>query len=868
MKSKEHERLFSHHKKTSNWKNWGPYLSDRAWGTVREDISFDGDVWNSFPHDQARSRVYRWGDDGIGGITDRFGRICFSFAFWNEKDPILKERFFGLTNTQGNHGEDVKEIYYHLDCTPTHSYMKMLYKYPQTTFPYERLIQENAKRSLQDKEFELIDTGIFEGNRYFDIYIEYAKESEEDILAKVSILNLGKEEAAIHLLPQIWFRNTWKWGYENGPTGDDGKKPQLRAISQNALQLEHSSDGTYYLYFEKEPEFLFTENETDKKDAFHQFLVHGKRNYLNSKNEGTKACGHYKTLIPPNQTAVFRLRLSKEKLSNPFQDHDKIFAERIQEADAFYAEVQEPKLNEELKKIQRLAFSGMLWSKQLYYLDQNQWENGDPLFPIKRNNKRNDDWNNFFAFDVLSMSDKWEYPYFCAWDMAFHCISMVLIDPDFAKRQLILMTREWYMHPSGQLPAHEWSFSDVNPPVHAWAIWRTYKIDEKTYQKADREFLEGVFHKLLINFTWWVNKKDIEGNNLFQGGFLGMDNISIFDRSRTLPTGGHIDQSDGSAWMAFYCILMMKIALHLSVEERIYQDIATKFFEHFIRIAIAMTNIGREGISLWNEEDKFFYDVLHLPNGSMTPLKVRSLVGLLPLFAVETIPPELVEKAPIFMRRAEWFVSKHPKECYNLPCFHREGEGKRRLLSILTQEKLISVLKYMLDEKEFLSPYGIRSISAYHGEHPYSLHINGGQYDIKYVPGDSDNRIYGGNSNWRGPLWFPINFLIIESLQKFHHYYGDKLKVEFPTGSGHFMNLWDVSQELSKRLMRLFLPDDKGNRPIYGKQQKFQTDPHFKEHILFYEFFHGDTGEGLGASHQTGWTALVAKLIQQSGTLI
>lgn len=865
MISKEHERLFSHHEKKSNWKNWGPYLSERAWATVREDRSFDGDVWNQFPHEQARSRVYRWGEDGIGGISDRFGHICLSFAFWNEKDPILKERFFGLTNHEGNHGEDVKELYYYLDSTPTHSYMKMLYKYPQNEFPYEQLILENAKRSLHEKEFELIDTAIFDQDRYFDILIEYGKDSEEDILARIMVTNRGDLEAPFHFIPQIWFRNTWKWGYENGPTGDDGGNPQLRSLSKNCIQLDHPTAGTYYFYLEGDPKLLFTENETNKKEGFHRAIIQNDSQALNASLDGTKACGHYKTSIAAGKTAIFKVRLCKDQLSNPFKESDLIFKNRILEADAFYQEIQHPKLNAELKAIQRQAFAGLLFSKQLYYLDQHQWEKGDPNFPITRKGRKNEDWDHFFAFDILSMPDKWEYPYFCAWDTAFHCITLVLIDPDFAKRQLILMTREWYMHPSGQLPAHEWSFSDVNPPVHAWATWRAYKIDAKIYGKADRAFLEGVFHKLLLNFTWWVNKKDVEGNNLFQGGFLGMDNISIFDRSRTLPTGGHIDQADGSGWMAFYCILMMKIALHLSKDELVYQDIATKFFEHFIRIASAMTHIGHDGLSLWHEEDRFFYDVLHLPNGKMTPLKVRSLVGLLPLLAVETIEPELLEKAPTFMRRADWFVSKRPKGSYNLPCFHHEGEGKRRLLSILTEDRLVSVLRTMLDEKEFLSPYGIRSISAYHREHPFAFDLNGSHYEVNYVPGDSDNRIFGGNSNWRGPLWFPINFLIIEALQKYHHYYGDKLKVEFPTGSNRYLNLWDVSQELSKRLIGLFLPDQKGYRPLYGKQEKFQTDPHFKDKVLFHEFFHGDTGEGLGASHQTGWTALVAKLIQQSG---
>lgn len=869
MSRAEHERLFSHHQKASNWKNWGPYLSERSWATVREDESLDGDVWKGFPHDLARSRVYRWGEDGIGGLSDRFQRICLSFAFWNGKDRILKERLFGLTSTEGNHGEDVKECYYYLDSTPTHSYMKMLYKYPQEAFPYEKLVEENAKRTLEDKEFELLDTGIFEENRYFDILIEYAKENEEDILAKISITNRASNESALHFIPQIWFRNTWKWGYEKGPTGDDGGKPYLHRLDERScIALNHSAAGNYFFYFDGAAECLFTENEPNQKEAFHKYIVEGNKQAVKPKTEGTKACVHYFCSIQPGKTATFKLRLCNHELVEPFKNFDLTFKNRIEEADQFYSEIQNPKINSELKNIQRQAFAGMLWNKQLYYLDQEQWKNGDPQHPILRKRERNADWDNFFAFDVISMPDKWEFPYFCAWDLAFHCIPLVLVDPDFAKRQLTLMTREWYMHPSGQLPSYEWSFSDVNPPVHAWAIWRTYKIDAKTYEKEDRAFLEGTFHKLLLNFTWWINKKDIEGNNLFQGGFLGMDNISIFDRSRILPTGGHIDQSDGSAWMSFYCILMMKIALHLSANEPVYQDIATKFFEHFLRIANAMTNIGRHGLSLWDEKDGFFYDMLHLPNGKVEPLKVRSLVGLLPLLGVETFEHDLLEKSPIFTRRAEWFVSKHRHDTYNLPCFHHEGRDKRRLLSILTKEKLVRVLHYMLDETEFLSPYGIRSVSQVHRKHPFPFHVNGTPYEVKYVPGDSDNRLFGGNSNWRGPLWFPINFLIIESLQKYFHYYGDDLKVEFPTGSGHYLNLWDVSIELSKRMIQLFLPDQQGHRPIYGKQTKLQSDPHFKEYLLFHEFFNGDTGEGLGASHQTGWTGLIAKLIQQSGELI
>ena len=878
----EYHRLYDHRTKNANWKNWGPYLSERSWGTVREDDSPDGKVWEAFTHDHARMRTYRWNEDGLGGICDRFQHLCLAFAFWNGQDSILKERLFGLTGPEGNHGEDVKECYYYLDSTPTHSYMKMLYKYPQKAFPYKQLVEENKKRTLKDPEFELIDTGIFSDDRYFDIFIEYAKASEEDILCKITLANRGAESASITLLPTLWYRNTWSWGYENGPMGDDKGTPRLFQLDKGkgflTIEADHSHLGNYFFYAKEGQDLLFTNNETNEqllfgkpnptpyvKDAFHRYFIKQEKAAVNPKKEGTKACAFYPLTIGPQKTISIQLRLSSKPLENPFSDFDPIFAERLQEADDYYASVQKSQLSSELKMIQRQAFAGVLWSKQLYYLDQEQWAEGDPKRPIKRKWIRNEKWDHFYAFDILSMPDKWEYPYFCAWDLAFHCVPIVLVDPDLAKRMLTLMTREWYMHPSGHLPSYEWAFSDVNPPVHAWAIWRSYKIDAKMYGEADRAFLEGVFHKLLINFTWWVNRKDIEDNNVFQGGFLGMDNISIFDRSATLPTGGHIDQSDGSAWMAFYCILMMKIALHLSAEEPVYQDIATKFFEHFLRISSAMHNCGGRGVSLWNEEDGFYYDVIHLPDGKLIPLKVRSLVGLLPLLAVETMDSDLLEKLPVFTRRMDWFIGNHHDAHFNVACIYTAGAQQRRLLSILTKERLVRVLKYLLDENEFLSPYGIRSLSKVHEKNPYRFAANGNSYEIKYVPGDSDNRMFGGNSNWRGPVWFPINFLLIESLQKYHHYYGDDLKVEFPTGSGHYLNLWDVAKELSKRLIRPFLPNSSGKRPIYGDNKKFQEDPHFRSYVLFPECLHGDLGIGVGASHQTGWTALVAKLIQQVG---
>lgn len=856
MDTAEHERLESYHEQRSKWKKWGPYVSDRAWGTVREDYSPDGKVWEYFSHDMARSKAYRWNEDGLGGICDRNQRICFALALWNGKDPILKERFYGLTGPEGNHGEDVKEYYFHIDNTPTHSYMKMLYKYPQAAYPYEKLKEENKKRGYQGFEYELLDTGIFQENRYFDVFIEYAKADEEDILIQYTLYNRGPEKAEVTILPTIWFRNTWSWGYgDAGPTGDEKGKPVLFKKDASTIELQHPIEGSYYLHCEEKPELVFTENETGRKDAFHSYLIHQEKNALNANNRGTKASAIYRKVIPPGEKAVIRLRLNRTEKNLGFNS---IIEKRKQEADAFYAAIQPQELSDELKHIQRSAFAGLLWNKQFYYLDIEQWRK-DRVHP------RNQNWAHLTSFDLFSMPDKWEYPYFCGWDTAFHCITMSMLDPSFAKRQIELMTREWYLHPNGQIPAYEWNFSDVNPPVLAWGAWRTYKIDAKMHGKEDRDFLKGVFNKLLINFTWWVNRVDADGNNVFQGGFLGLDNISIFDRSAMLPTGGHLDQADGTAWMAYYCIIMLRIAVHIANDEPVYQDIATKFFEHFLRIAGAMTNFGGQGHSLWDEEDGFFYDALHLPDERIVPLKVRSLVGLLPLLAVETLSPEGMEKNKTFARRVDWFVSKRPNVMANLHCLFRPGSENRRLLAILTEDRLASLLKYMLDEKEFLSEYGIRSVSKYHQDHPYTFTVDGQTRCVRYLPAESDNGLFGGNSNWRGPIWFPINFLIIESLQKFHHYYGDSFKVEFPTGSGKKLNLWDISIELSRRLIKLFTKNAEEKRPIYGGEKTFQTDPHWKDLILFHECFNGDNGAGVGASHQTGWTALVAKLIQQSG---
>lgn len=851
----ESKRLFAYRNRENNWKKWGPYLSDRAWGTVREDYG-KGGPWESFPFEEAHKRPFRWGEDGIGGICDRFQYICFAPAFWNHQDPLLKERLFGLSSPEGNHGEDVKEQYYYLDGTPSGSYLKMLYKYPQARFPYEKLREENKRRTVHDPEYELADTGIFNEGRYFDIYIEYAKADLEDILCRITIINRGPDEAPLSVVPTLWFRNIWKWGYK------DGVKPRLY-LEEGHVCLQHRDAGNYFFYLDSPDELLFCENDSDTtytKDAFHQHLIQKDPHAVDPLKEGTKCAGLFTFTLEPNTSKQIYIRLSKEKQSHPFKESAHIFEKRMEETDQFYAEIQNKELSLELKAIQRQAFAGIIFSKQFYYLDQLQWENGDPKYPAIRDKKRNSRWENFTAFDIFAMPDKWEFPYFCAWDTAFHCIPMTLIDPDFAKRQLTLLTREWYMHPNGQLPAYEWNFSDVNPPVHAWALWRTYKIDAKKFGKPDREFLEGIYQKLLLNFTWWINRVDSEGNNIFQGGFLGMDNIGLFDQSQKLKLGYSIDQSDGTAWMSFFCIIMMKIALHLSLEEPVYQDGASKFFEHFLRISSAMNMPRKEHLSLWDEQDGFYYDLLHISEEKMIPLKVRSLVGLLPLLAVETFTEDQMKKIPVFKKRMDWLAKKRPHISCNLKSMYEVGDKGHLLISIVSKERLLRILKYLFDEREFLSPFGIRSLSKHYQDNPYTLHLDGEQHQIKYVPGEADNRIYGGNSNWRGPIWFPINYLLIEALQKYHYYYGDQFKVEFPTGSGVFMNLWDISKQLSERLISLFLPNESGRRPIFGDAGH--------DHLLFFEFFNPETGKGLGASHQTGWTALVAKLIQQSGEFI
>ncbi len=869
----EQHRLQENKNRLQNWSAWGPYVSERQWGTVREDYSPNGTAWDYFSHDSARSRAYRWGEDGLGGISDENQFLCLSLALWNGRDPILKERLFGLTNSEGNHGEDVKEIYYYLDATPTHSYLKMLYKYPQAEFPYQQLVAENRRRSPHDAEYELIDTGVFAEDRYFDVFIEYAKASPNDILLQVSVHNRGPEAAPLHVLPQLWFRNTWAWK-------PGGLRPVLNLVDANHVLASHLQFGQYHFYVDSDCPFLFCDNDSNPrrlfgmndaagyfKDAFHDYLISGLRDAVNPAQRGTKCAALHTALIPAGGTMTLRARLSQSVSEKPFADFQSIVEKRRYEADLFYAELQKDMDNSDARLVQRQALAGMIWSKQYFYYDVSQWLDGDsgqPPPPVERQKGRNWEWRHLNNADVLSMPDKWEYPWFAAWDLAFHCVALALVDPEFAKAQLILLTREWYMHPNGQLPAYEWAFSDVNPPVHAWATWRVFKIDQRASAdgRGDLVFLERVFHKLMLNFTWWVNRKDAQGRNIFQGGFLGLDNIGVFDRSAPLPTGGFINQSDGTSWMATYCLNLMRIALELAKYNHVYEDIATKFFEHFLHIAEAMTNMGNKGIGLWDDEDQFYYDVLSLPDGRLLPLKVRSMVGLIPLFAVEVIDPDLLEQVPEFHQRLEWFLNYRPDLAALISNWDIAGRGRRRLLSLLRGRRMKRLLRRMLDENEFLSPYGVRALSRYHLQHPYVLPLQGWPMSVSYQPGESTSGLFGGNSNWRGPIWFPVNYLLIESLQKFHHYYGDDFKVECPTGSGTYLTLREIADELTARISRLFLRDKNDARPAFGSHPKFQSDPHFRDHILFYEYFHGDTGAGIGASHQTGWTGLIAKLLQ------
>ena len=876
----EQKRLEDSRTRRAYWKRWGPYVSERAWGTVREDYSTTGEAWEFFPHDHARSRAYRWNEDGLGGICDRHQLICLALSLWNGNDPILKERLFGLAGNEGNHGEDVKEYYFYLDSTPTHSYMKMLYKYPQRAFPYAELVEENRRRTKNDPEFELVDTGIFEDSRYFDVEIEYAKWDPEDILARITVTNRGPEAAPIHVLPTIWFRNTWSWF-------PGSEKPQLKKEKrgeQAAISLFHARYGERHLYCDGSPELLFCDNESNArrlwglegarypKDAINDYIVNG-ANTVNPEQVGTKASAHYKKLLGPGEAFTIRLRFTPEEWplgEDPLtSEFNGVFATRKLQADEFYEDIFPGDLSPDAKNVLRQGFGGLLWTKQFYHYEVKQWLDGDPAGPpppSARKRGRNHDWKHVYNEDIISMPDKWEYPWYAAWDLAFHTIPMALIDSDFAKDQLILLLREWYMHPNGQIPAYEWQFGDVNPPVHAWAAWRVYKIDKKNRGgKGDRRFLERVFHKLMLNFTWWVNRKDAEGKNLFQGGFLGLDNIGVFDRSAPLPTGGHLEQSDGTAWMAMYTLNLLAIAMELARENHAYEDVASKFWEHFLYIADAMSHRGEDGQGMWDEADGFFYDILSLPDGTRFPMRIRSLVGLTPLFAVQTLESEWLDSLEGFQRRMKWFIENRPDLTGNLASMDRPGKGARLLLSICNEQKLRSVLEYMLNENEFLSEYGIRAMSKIHERFPFTLEFDGEEHVVQYQPAESNSGLFGGNSNWRGPIWFPMNFLLIESLQKFHHYYGDSFKIECPTGSGQMMTLNEVAAEISRRLSRIFLRGQEGRRPVNGVMELLQSDPHWKDLVLFYEYFHGDNGAGLGASHQTGWTALAAKLLIQSG---
>ena len=877
--TQEEIRLSESGARKRHWKRWGPYLSERAWGTVREDYSAYGTAWEYLPHDHARSMAYRWNEDGLAGISDRKQTICFALALWNGRDPILKERIFGLTGNEGNHGEDVKEYYFYLDSTPTHSYMKYLYKYPQAEFPYAQLVEENRRRGKDQPEFELLDTGIFNDDRYFDVFVEYGKADTEDILIKITVANRGPEAADLRLLPTIWFRNTWSWGQAKRRPALDESRPGPDPV----IELNHNHPGNRWLHCQGSPELLFTENETNMerlfgvanrtpyvKDGINDYVVHGAVDGVNPQHSGTKAAADYRLSVGAGESVVVRLRLADSAFEgkNAFADFDKTLGRRKAEADEFYATVIPQDLSADAQNVMRQGFAGMLWSKQYYHYVVKDWLDGDPgnpSPPSERKKGRNHEWTHLYNADVISMPDKWEYPWYAAWDLAFHCIPLALVDSDFAKQQLTLILREWYMHPNGQIPAYEWAFGDVNPPVHAWAAWRVYKIDKKRKGKGDRAFLQRIFHKLMLNFTWWVNRKDADGMNIFQGGFLGLDNIGVFDRSKPLPTGGYIEQSDGTSWMAMYTLNLLAIALELAAGEPCYEDVASKFWEHFIYIAHAMGHRGHNSMGLWNEDDGFFYDVLKLPDGGQIPMKIRSMVGLIPLFAVETLEPDMLDRLPDFKRRLEWFIENRPDLTDNIASMSTGGMGERRLLSIADKEQLRSILGYMLDEREFLSPHGVRALSQFHREHPYMLRVNGMEHRVDYEPGETSTGLFGGNSNWRGPVWFPVNYLLVESLQKFHHYLGDDFKIECPTGSGKMMTLWEVSGELSRRMTSIFLRDERGRRPVFGNLEKFQTDPHWRDLVLFHEYFHGDTGAGIGASHQTGWTGVVTKLMQQSG---
>ena len=872
IETKEQRRLNEAREEGIPWKKWGPYLSERQWGTVREDYSEDGNAWDYFSHDQSRSRAYRWGEDGLAGFSDDKQLLCFSIALWNGKDPILKERLFGLTNSEGNHGEDVKEYYFYLDSTPTHSYMKYLYKYPQAEFPYRDLVETNKRRSRDEFEYELLDTGVFDTDRYFDVFVEYAKAEPEDILIKVSVHNRGPESAKLHLLPTLWFRNTWSWS-------NDADKPSIRQVADGAILASHPTLGNRVLNCDGRPELLFTENESNAtrlwgqanpssyvKDAFHEHLIFGKEDAVNPSKAGTKAAAHYVIDVPAGESKTVRLRLSTQTAADPFVTFDETLSLRLSEADEFYDRITPKPLGEDERRVHRQAMAGMLWSKQYYYFDVDRWleeHHAHPLTGSDHRNVRNTEWFHMLNSDIISMPDKWEYPWYAAWDLAFHTIALSLVDFDFAKEQLLLMLRNLYAHPNGQIPAYEWNFSDVNPPVHAWATLFLYKI-EQVLGRSDVRFLERSFQGLMQNFNWWVNRKDPSGKNVFAGGFLGLDNIGVFDRSAQLPTGGYLDQADGTAWMAFYCQCMFEIALVLTEYDSMYEEIAFRFLEHFLWITYAMDRIGDQRDEMWDEEEGFFYDLLHFPNGDSMRLKVRSMVGLLPLCASTVLEPTgVAARSPRFRELVETFKKRHPELLKHIAPGDEGfiGVGGRRLMSVCNKKKLEQVLAYMLDENEFFGPYGIRSLSKHHQDHPFVFNLDGHEFKVQYLAAESNTGMFGGNSNWRGPVWMPVNALLLRSLLNLYQFYGDDFKVQCPTGSGNYMNLYEVAHELSRRLLSIFLRDAEGKRPVYGGTKKFQEDPHWKDYILFYEYFHGDNGAGLGASHQTGWTGIIARVL-------
>jgi hypothetical protein len=866
----EQKRLNDARESGIPWKKWGPYLSERQWGTVREDYSHDGNAWAYFSHDQSRSRAYRWGEDGLGGISDDQQRLCFAVALWNGRDPILKERLFGLTNSEGNHGEDVKEYYFYADSTPTHSYMKYLYKYPQREFPYRDLIETNGRRTREEFEYELIDTGVFDDDRYFDVFVEYAKADPEDVLVRITVHNRGPEAARVHVLPTLWFRNTWSWGV-------DSRRPSLRQDGANTIVTSHRELGAYSMVCDGASELLFTENETNAqrlwgqpnaspyvKDAFHEYLVAGRPFAANPAKTGTKAAAHYELDVPAGGSRTIRARLAAAIPHDPFGDFDQVFADRIADADEFYARITPRALGEDARRVHRQALAGMLWTKQYYYFDLDEWlteHQSHPLLATTRHGVRNAEWFHMLNADVISMPDKWEYPWYAAWDLAFHTTALALVDFDFAKEQLLLMLRNLYFHPNGQIPAYEWNFSDVNPPVHAWATLFLFNM-ERTLGRADVRFLERSFQGLMLNFNWWVNRKDPSGRNVFAGGFLGLDNIGVFDRSAQLPTGGSLEQADGTAWMAFYCQCMLEMALILSDHDPMYEEVAFKFVQHFMWISYAMDRIGEHHDEMWDEDDGFFYDVLRLPNGESQRLRVRSMVGLLPLCASTVFEGDVATRHPKLMEMVELFRRRHPELVSQVAPTDAGfiGYKGRRLLSILNKTKLQRVLRYLLDENEFLGPYGIRSLSRYHLDHPFRFRAGGEEFTVQYLPAESNTGMFGGNSNWRGPVWMPVNALIVRALLNLYAFYGNDFTVECPTGSGRQMNLFEVAEEITRRLAGTFLRNAKGQRPVYGGTAKFQDDPHWRDWILFYEYFHGDNGAGLGASHQTGWTGLIALL--------